>query len=581
MAEIPFVFGEVPMELAHEHNAAKMFFAQAARDDLKDTPRCMVADEQGWTPVSWAELSDRVQKLAAFMIERGAERDFKIAVLSNTRLEWGIAGLAAVATRGTLVPVYPTLVGEQLAHILSHSDAKFLVVENGEQLKRVFLCWNELQLESVVLVEPADVASLLEEVGLDAGLADRCISLTDAEARGAQLLSEDPQRVLRRTDEIELDDVGSLIYTSGTTGMPKGVMLSHRNVGINGMDWVALNGALMEAGDVDVLWLPMSHVFGWGQFCLGNQLGFLTYFSEPYKALAHMMEHKPHIFMSVPAYWEKLAQMAQAAGPDEAVQHRELSRLTGGRLRFCLSGGAGLRREVKEFFKAAGIMIIEGYGLTECSPTLTMNRIDDFDFGSVGKPFPSVRVKIAEDGEILAKGENVFLGYYKDENATKAMFDEQGWLKTGDLGRFNERGYLQIVGRKKEILVTAGGKNIPPENIEQRFRDDPLIAHLVVYGDGKKYLTAVVDIDELVARAKLTEVHQTAGDKLREHPMIRKWLEERIDAVNQSMARYETIKKFCIADEAMTMEGGLLTPSLKIKRKKVYERYRAELESLY
>jgi long-chain acyl-CoA synthetase len=570
-------------QLRDTDNAAQILFTQAAREELRDTPRCMIpADDGEWAPVTWGEMSSRVQRIASFLIDRGVDKDVKVAVLANTRLEWGLAGIALGAARGVLVPVYPTLVGEQLAHILAHSDAKVLFVENAQQLERVLLVWDQLSIETVITLEPVDVAALASEVGIEGDdVIENCFSLSEIERQGAAALEGEPQRVLERTAQIELDDVGFLVYTSGTTGMPKGVLLSHRNVGVNGGDWVSLNGPLLAEGNVDILWLPMSHVYGWGQFCLGNQLGFLTYFSSPMQALPHMTALSPHIFMSVPVYWEKLMQMAQAASPDETAQHAELRRLTGGRLSFCLSGGAGLRREVKEFFKAAGIMIIEGYGLTECSPTLTMNRIDDYDFGSVGKPFPSVRLKLADDGEILARGANVFLGYYKDEQATQAMFDDEGWLKTGDLGRFNESGFLQIIGRKKEILVTAGGKNIPPENIEQRFRDDPLIAQLVVYGDGKKYLTAVIDVDDLVAKAKLAEVGEAAGKLPRRHPLVTKWIGERIEAVNQSLARYETLKKFCLADEAMTMESGLLTPSLKIKRKKVYERYRQQLESLY
>jgi long-chain acyl-CoA synthetase len=210
-----------------------------------------------------------------------------------------------------------------------------------------------------------------------------------------------------------------------------------------------------------------------------------------------------------------------------------------------------------------------------------MNRVDDYDFDSVGKPFPRVRIKLAEDGEILAKGENVFAGYYKDEAATAAMFDAQGWLRTGDLGRFNERGFLQIIGRKKEILVTSGGKNIPPQNIELRFRNDPLISQVVLYGDGKKYLTAVVDIDERAARACLAAAGEREPRSVRAHVLVRRLVGERIAEVNRDLATFETIKDFVIADEPMTPESGLLTPSLKVKRDKVYERYRDALESLY
>jgi len=543
----------------------------------------MVPGQNGrWQPVTWAEMGDRIEHLAAFLMERGVDRETKVAILANTRLEWGLAGLGALAARGVVVPVYPTLLGEPLAHILAHSDARVLVVETAAQLRLVLAVWERLAIDTLIGLEPMDARALAREAGLDeTAIAGRFLTLEQAEARGAAALAGDPGRVRRRLRTIRLDDVGYLIYTSGTTGMPKGVQLSHRNVAVNAGDWVDLNGPLLREGDVDVLWLPMSHIFGWGQFGLGNRLGFLTYFSEPARALEHLRDLSPQVFMSVPAYWEKLAQLARADTADPAAQHAALRKLTGGRLRFCLSGGAGLPREVKDFFRAAGLLIIEGYGLTECSPTLTMNRVDDFDFDSVGKPFPRVRLKIADDGEILAKGENVFVGYYKDPDATAAAFDGDGWLRTGDLGRFNERGFLQIIGRKKEILVTSGGKNIPPENIELRFRGDPLISRLVVYGDGRKYLTALVDIDEEAAQTRLLQSGERVDGPVRGHPRVREWVWERIEAVNGELPRHETVKRFCIAEEPLSVQAGLLTPSLKVRRSEVYARYRTALEALY
>jgi len=542
----------------------------------------MIPAEGGsWQPVTWGEADLRIQRLASFLMDRGVDRGVKVAVLSHTRLEWGLAGLAALAAGGTLVPVYPTLMPDQLAHVLGHSGAEVLVVETAEQLGRVLQVWDQVNVGTVVMVEPVDLPRLVAEAGRDVdAFASLAFPLQQAETLGDATLKTAPGRVRQRADSATLEDVGYLIYTSGTTGMPKGVLLTHNNVGVSGADWIQLNGERLHEQDVDLLWLPMSHVFGWGEFCLGNQLGFLTYLSDPAHAMEHLQQARPHVFMSVPAYWEKLAQLARVDGPAE-MQHAELRRLCGGRLRFCLSGGAGLRREVKELFLAAGMLIIEGYGLTECSPTLTMNRADDFDFDSVGKPFPSVRIELAGDGEILAKGPNVFAGYHKDPEATRAMFDENGWLRTGDLGRFNERGFLQIIGRKKEILVTAGGKNIPPENIELRFRDDPLVAQLVVYGDGRKYLTAVVDIDEQVARQRLEQAGEASGTSVRRHPRVREWVQQRVDAVNETLARHETIKKICIVPSPISVEAGLLTPSLKVKRAKVYERFAAALEALY
>lgn len=374
-------------------------------------------------------------------------------------------------------------------------------------------------------------------------------------------------------DAVGLEQPGVMLYTSGTTGMPKGVPLTHKNVAANGRDWLECNGPLLDEGAIDLFWLPLSHIFGFGELCLGNTLGFVTYWSDPAKVFADLERVRPQVFMSVPRYYEKLATRAMQAH-DPAAQRERFEQITGGRLKFCLSGGAGLKQEVKELFYAQGVLIIEGYGLTESSPTLTLNRPDDFRFDSVGKPLPSVELKLAEDGEILAKGPNIFGGYHKNPEATRETFTEDGWLKTGDIGRWSEDGFLQIIDRKKEILVTAGGKNIPPANIEMRFQDDPYIAHVVVYGDGKSYLTAAVWLHE-------DAVAQELGESKDDASAVQALVEQRVALVNEKLARYETIKAFVIIEEPLTVEGGLLTATLKIKRKKIYERYGDRLEALY
>jgi long-chain acyl-CoA synthetase len=358
-----------------------------------------------------------------------------------------------------------------------------------------------------------------------------------------------------------------MLYTSGTSGNPKGVPLTHRNVGVNGADWLRNNAALLGPEDRDLLWLPMSHIFGFGQMCTGNVLGWETWMTSPQDALALLPEVAPHVFMSVPAYWEKLARaMISEAGADGApdARRRALTRLTGGRLRFCLSGGAGLKLEIKEALRDAGVLVIEGYGLTETSPTLTLNRPDDYRFDSVGKPVASVELRLADDGEIEARGPSVFTGYHDDPSATAAAFTADGWFRTGDVGRWTDDGFLQIVDRKKDILVTAGGKNVPPANIESRFADDPAIERVVVYGDARSYLVAAVWLAPAIPPAA------------RESEAARA-----IAAVNAQLASFETIKKFFVGDEPLSVEGGTLTTSLKLRRKAVYERYRDRFEALY
>jgi long-chain acyl-CoA synthetase len=284
---------------------------------------------------------------------------------------------------------------------------------------------------------------------------------------------------------------------------------------------------------------------------------------------------KPTVFFSVPSHWEKLAIQAMHE-PVPATRLEKFKAMTGGKLKFCLSGGAGLKREVKDFFYSCGALIIEGYGLTETSPTLTLNRPDAFRFDSVGKPVPSVELRLAEDGEILARGPNVFGGYHKDAEATAEAFTADGWFKTGDVGRFTEDGFLQIIDRKKDILVTAGGKNVPPANIELRFRDDPFIANVVVYGEGKKFLVAGVWLNEEAVATQLRDVAPEGRDAAR-----RALVQKRLDEANAELASYETLKKFTIFTEALTVENEMLTASFKVRRKKVYEKFRESFEALY
>jgi long-chain acyl-CoA synthetase len=376
---------------------------------------------------------------------------------------------------------------------------------------------------------------------------------------------------------LTLDGAGVMLYTSGTSGPPKGVPLTHRNVGTNGVDWLEIYGEAVPANAVDLLWLPMSHIFGFGELCLGNTLRFTTYMSDPKSLYDHLKEVQPQVFMSVPQVWEKLA---SAAAGIENVEERKakLAEVTGGAIAFGLSGGAGLKREVKEFFATTGLAIMEGYGLTECSPTLTLNRPKDYRFDSVGKVLPSVELALAEDGEILARGPSVFRGYHKDEAATREAFSADGWFKTGDIGRFTDDGFLQIVDRKKDILVTAGGKNVAPANVEQLFASDPLIAHAVVYGEGKKYLVAGFWLNPPMPEDP-AELQGLDGQARLD--AARRFVQAKVTAANERVAHHETIKTFHLFDKPLTIEAGFLTPTMKIRRKAIVSAFRDTFEGLY
>ncbi len=536
-----------------------------------------------WRAVTWGAFAQEIRELALFLgsVLKGGDRG---AIYAPNRVEWASAALAIQAAGGVMVPIYPASTAEQVAYVASHSDAKVIFVDNPALLGKLFTSWSSLEaVERIVLLDDALDASRVHESLRGKGVAvpafeeveRKLITISRARALGSARDREDPLAFERTMNGVSLDQNSVMLYTSGTSGNPKGVPLTHRNVAVNGLDWLKCNAPVLHEGGVDILWLPMSHIFGFGEMCIGNSLGWTSYLSDPATCLTRLPEVKPTVFFSVPSHWEKLSIQAMHE-PTPAARLEKFKAITGGKLKFCLSGGAGLKREVKDFFYSCGVLIIEGYGLTETSPTLTLNRPDAFRFDTVGKVVPSVEVKLAEDGEILARGPSVFGGYHKDAEATAEAFTADGWFKTGDVGRFTEDGFLQIIDRKKDILVTAGGKNVPPANIEMRFRDDPFIGNVVVYGEAKKFLVAGVWLNEEAVAAHLGDVAPEGRDAAR-----RALVQKRFDQINSELASYETLKKFVILTEPLTVENELLTPSLKVRRKKVYERFKAELEALY
>ena len=557
-------------------------------NERKSRVRFMLPTPEGdWRSVTWGAFARLIRQASLFLTSTGFQPGDRGAIYAPNSVEWISAALAIQSAGGVMVPIYPASTAEQAAYVVSHSDAKVLFVDTPALLARIFESWADYAHVARIVTlgpQPIEAGPLLESMRSKgkstppiAEVERKLVSWSRAQSTGATCDAERPGDFERMLAGVSLDQPGLMLYTSGTSGNPKGVPLTHRNVSVNGLDWLRNNAALLEESDVDLLWLPMSHIFGFGEACLGNTLGFTTYFADPSSALAKLPEVRPTVFMSVPALWEKLASAVPA---DTAPPKRQalLAQATGGKLRFCLSGGAGLKREVKELFFSCGLLIIEGYGLTECSPTLTLNRSDAFRFDAVGKPLPSVQLKLAEDGEILARGPTVFSGYHKDPIATREAFTDDGWFKTGDVGRFTDDGFLQIIDRKKDILVTAGGKNVPPANIELRFRDDPFIAHVVVFGDGQRFLTAGVWLNEAAVNAQLDSQAVAAGarDEAR-----RALVQKRVDGVNSQLASYETIKKFLIIETPLTVEGGLLTSTLKVRRKQVYQSFGKQLEALY
>ncbi len=558
-------------------------------EQRRSRPRFMLPTPEGdWKAVTWGAYAKGIRHATLFLASNGIQPGDRAAIYAPNSVEWISAAMAIQAAGGVMVPVYPANTAPQAAYVVKHSDTKLVFVDTPALLSRIFEAWSDYEhVARIVTLGPTamDAGPIIEKLRNEGKFAPpiaeverKLVTWARVQAMGQARDQEAPQEFERLLASVSLDQVGQMLYTSGTSGNPKGVPLTHRNVGVNGQDWLKCNGPLLQdSGDVDLLWLPMSHIFGFGEACLGNSFGWITYMSDPAKVMPHLTEVKPTVFMSVPAVWEKLA-MAAMPETDPAKRKAALLKATGGNLRFCLSGGAGLKREVKELFFSNNLLITEGYGLTESSPTLTLNRPDAFRFDSVGKPLPSVQVKLAEDGEILAKGANVFAGYHKDPAATKEAFTEDGWLKTGDVGKWTEDGFLQIVDRKKDILVTAGGKNVAPANIEIRFKDDPFIAHVVVFGDAQRYLVAGVWLNDAAVNAHLDQSGVAPGAR----PEARRALvQKRVEQVNSELASYETIKKFAILDEPLTIDAGFLTSTLKVRRKQVTQKFGKTIDALY
>jgi long-chain acyl-CoA synthetase len=506
-----------------------------------------------WDPVTWGQFASQIRGVARWLVEHDLVPGDKVAIYANNSVAWASAALGAQTAGAVFVPIYPASTADQVAYILEHAEVRFVFVAGADQVAR-------LRQAGAHLARPPIVVALEDAAWAPNATPTDERSILAAALRDAAA----PTLVDARLGALDLDRPAQMLYTSGTSGNPKGVPLTYRNVGTNGADWLRCNAELLTEGDRDLLWLPMSHIFGFGEMCLGNTLGWETYLATPHEALDVLPEVAPQIFMSVPAYWEKIARAVLASGDDLATRKAALARITGGRLRFCLSGGAGLKLEIKQLLHEVGVLIIEGYGLTETSPTLTLNLPTRFRFDTVGLTLPSVELKLDDDGEILARGPSVFAGYFKDPEATASAFTADGWFRTGDVGRWTEDGFLQIIDRKKDILVNSGGKNIPPANIEARFADDPIIERVVVYGDARPYLVAAVWVHPGV----------DAGERDR-------LVAARLDEVNATLARHETIKRHVVIEAPLAVEDGTLTSSLKLRRKAVYARLRERLEALY
>src|SRR5688572_2475251 len=566
-------------------------------------PAVMYRDERGeWTTQSFNEVGDRVRSLALGLIDLGVQKGDKVSILANTRPEWTYHDFAALTTGAIVVPIYQTNSPEECQYVLENSDAKVVIVEDSEQLEKIR--------------QVRDRCPQLEQVILMTGSSDDAISTDELARRGA---SREVSEWEERWRSVVPEDICTFIYTSGTTGPPKGCVISHGNY--RAMLNMSLEQSVLETGRITYLYLPLAHSFALLIQLLSFDVGgVLAYWQrDPLKILPDLAEVKPHYFPSVPRIFEKIYTAAtskadSAGGVQRAIFNwavgvgrrvRELERqgkspwpplriqyeiadrlvlsnirnLFGGRIIEAVSGAAPINPEILRFFDAAGVLVLEGWGMTETSTAATIARADEFKFGTIGKPFPGCEVKIADDGEILVRGPNVFQGYYKNEEATRETLVD-GWLHTGDIGEIDEDGFVKITGRKKDIIITAGGKNITPANLEAEIKQHPLVSQCVVVGDRKPFLVCVVTLDPEEAQ-KLAEEKGWDIATLHEHDEVRASIQAHLDQINQKFARVEQVKKFAILPQDLSQEGGELTPTMKIKRNVVADKYEGEIEALY
>jgi len=554
-----------------------------------------------WVGVSFEEFGATVRETALGLLSLGLAKGDRVSILANTRAEWAYACFAILSAGGVSVSIYPTNSPNEVQYVANHSESRVIFVEDMEQLEKVRRCRADLPtLEHIVIFEPSGNA------------ADDTISLEDLRARGDK---GDPSQLEERIASIGPDDNAIFIYTSGTTGPPKGVMLTHDNYR-QVLNMTETQGTF-SSDDLVYLFLPLAHAFAlliqFGATDVGAPVAYWE--KDAQKIVPNLMEVKPSYFPSVPRIFEKIYTLARSSAADPSsldmavavgVKVRQMAErgeavpsdlrghfdraetelfanvrgLFGGQIRQCVTGAAPIAKEILEFFFACGVPILEGYGMTETSTVATVNTLESYRFGSVGKALPGVEIEIADDGEILLRGPNMMHGYYKNEQATRDTLDTDGWLHTGDLGYLDEDGFLFINGRKKDIIITAGGKNITPANLENGLKQNPWISQAVVIGDRRPYLVALITLDpEEVPR--FAEQHSLRPEDVPQSDEMRAEIQNLVDSVNADYGRVEQIKKFTILPEDLSQEQGTLTPTLKVKRNVVNEKFQPAIEQLY
>ncbi|HEX3692562.1 MAG TPA: AMP-dependent synthetase/ligase [Solirubrobacteraceae bacterium] len=561
-----------------------------------------------WHEVSYRELADVVEEIGLGLIDLGIQAGDRVCILANTRPEWSYADMAITAAGAVVVPIYQTNSPEECQWVISDSGARAIVCEDESQLAKLAAIRDRVQaLDTVIVIDPPSA---------DAPMP--AIALSEVRERGRGRAAAE---LAARRDAVKPEDPFTFIYTSGTTGPPKGCVLSHGN-------YAAMIDMIKEIGQIEddeviYLYLPLAHAFALliqlAAFDLGATIAYFG--GDTKQIVAELMEVKPTYLPSVPRIFEKIYTLANAALAAQPPEEQEKARqaielggkvrdmqvrgeevpaellapfeeaeeklfknvraIFGGNVRHAVTGAAPISKEILEFFWAAGVPVLEGYGMTESATAATVCTIEDHRFGTVGRPFPGVQIKIAEDGEVLIKGPNVFQGYYKNADASFGSV-EDGWLHTGDLGSLDADGYLSITGRKKDIIITAGGKNITPANLENDLKQCRWISQAVMLGDQRPYPIVLVTLDEEEIGAFAAE-HGLPSDpaEICEAEPVRAMVSEQIERANRHYAPVEQVKRFAVLPKDLSQETGELTPTLKVKRNVVSEKYATVIDSLY
>ncbi len=575
-------------------------------------PMLQYKEDNKYKDVGYTEAYEHTELFALGLASMGVKRNDKIAIISENRPEWVYVDNAVLGLGGLDVPLYPILTSDTIEYTLNDSESKSIVVSTKFQLNKVLKIREKCKsLEFIIIMNPEDVSEY-----------PNVYTFAEIQEKGKEFQNENPDLFKESLDIANEDDLCTIIYTSGTTGEPKGVMLTHKNIISN----VKAAHAVFDIGDTDnfLSFLPMCHIFERmaGYYTALSGGCTIAYAESIEKISQNMSEIKPTIMTGVPRLFERMysriiknvesqpekkqkifnwaidvgRQYAAARKKDDSVPlglsakhkladklvYKKLKERTGGRLRFFISGGAALARELGEFFEAAGILVIEGYGLTESSPVICANRVNDYKYGTVGKPLPGVEVKIAKDGEILAYGPNIMKGYYNKKKETEETIKD-GWLHTGDVGVFDAEGFLIITDRKKSLFKTTGGKYIAPTPIENMFLTSKYIDQFIIIGDRRMFVTALIvpDFEALKEFADANRISYTDEKELVNMKQIYEMLEKDLNQFQKSLANFERVRKFTILDKPFSIESGEMTPSLKLKRKVIEERYSDLIDDMY